>query len=167
MMRKKSILNWTMFGNSPLIIEMSIPDRDSLINRIIHTFEQMDVIIDVQSEYGLRCILPARKMLGIEYRRRTGLECFVQIHTGSSELDTAVAMTCDISKIRRAKRTLFYALSIFAFALVLPQLLEKWEWTASLFLFLPLPIAEVGFLVDRQRLRKKLLQALRRSVRRD
>lgn len=166
-MGKASVLNWSIFGDSPLVVEMSIPGEKPSVDSITHTFEEMGATVDVSTEDGFRCILPARKILGFQYRKRTGLECTILIHTGPSKLDTTVVATCDIGKVRRAKRTVFYALSVVAFLLLLPDILEKWNWTASLVLFVPLPIAELHFFLDRKRLREKLSKALRRAVGRD
>ena len=68
--------------------------------------------------------------------------------------------TCNIESLRRANRFTFYAASFFIASLLIWHLLQGGIPGATWLLLLPWPVVEMGFIVDRTRLRSKLEDAL-------
>lgn len=152
---------WSMFGRAPLVVEVpAVPGQFSL-DVAVEAFGSHGAVVESRDADSLVCTLPVSKFIGVGYKRGLGLRCALETRRGADQEGRTVVATCDLRDVRKAKRFLFYFLSVFIFLIALPRLVTGWDITSSFFLFLPLPISEISFSVDRERLRAKLLKILR------
>lgn len=151
---------WSIFGRAPLVVGIRTALEAFSLGRAMDAFVECGALAEQRDVSGFNCALPVRKFVGLGYSRRLSVPCVVEIRREATRHELNVAAVVDLEGIRRAKRFLFYFLSVFAFVLVIPQLMQEWDITAFIFLFAPWPIAEISFFVDRGRLQARLERIL-------
>lgn len=157
----KLVPSWSVFGHGPLKVGFRVaPERFSL-DSTVDAFRRHDAVILGLQEGSFDCELLARKYLGIGYSRNLRLPCVVEIRAGENSNEWNLMAVCDLEPIRKAKRLLFYALSVFALVLVVANAWRQYDILVMIVLLLPWPVAEVQFLVDRERLRRKVSRILK------
>jgi len=152
---------WSIFGRGSLVIRVRIAREDFSVEALAVAFVRQGARIERHGATSLDCALPVRKFVRmVGYPRKLDLSCAMEIARGSSDGDLELSLVCILENLRKANRFLFYFLSVFVFALVVGNLTGGWDVTMFLMQLIPWAIVEGNFIVDRGRLRAKLLKIL-------